>query len=39
MRVIKGEKRELQDTLSNKEVEILNVEKHFENKQNELKSL
>ena len=39
MRVIKGEKRELQEILSTKEVEIRNIEKQVENKNCELKSL
>lgn len=39
MRVEKGAKRELQESLSNKEVEVRNVEKQLEHKTNELKSL
>jgi len=39
MRVEKGAKRELQESLSNKEVEVRNVEKQLEHKSCELKSL
>jgi len=39
MRVEKGAKRELQESLSTKEVEVRNVEKQLEHKTNELKSL
>lgn len=39
MRVEKGAKRELQESLNNKEIEVRNVEKQLEHKTNELKSL
>lgn len=39
MRVVKGDKRELQETLSSKEVDNRNLEKQIEHKGCELKSL